>query len=24
VGAVVYAFHRERPSVATPGRDSGR
>jgi hypothetical protein len=24
VGAVVYAFHRERPSVTTPGRESGR
>ena len=23
-GVVVYAFHRERPSVATPGHDSGR
>ena len=24
VAAVVYAFHRQRPAVATPGRDSGR
>ena len=24
IAAVVYAFYRERPSVATPGRESGR